>query len=231
MNEESMSMGKRFLGVLYAPQQTFKSIGEDPRIMIPALLVIALSAVLTVLIIPETQEVTRLLLQKDPKATADLIETSVRWTGISAILGIVLGMPLLWLIQAGLLSLYNQLSIGQATFKQLFAVSVFSSVPSVIGTMISVGLVKAMGAKSLLSVKTSLGLLLPPGQDSGLLFNFLNSLNLFTIWALILLSIGGGIVMQKEGKKVGIYLFTLWLVFILALSIVNTRFGTGAPSL
>lgn len=231
MNEESMSMGRRFLGVLLSPARTFRAIGEDPRSLIPAVVLIVLTAALITLIIPETRELTRLLGQKNPQMTADMVEKSVQWAGIGAILGTVIGMPILWLIQAGLLALYNQLSIGQATFKQLYAISVFSSVPSLINSIITVGLTKAMGAKSMLSIKTSLALLLPPGQDSGFLFNFLNSINIFTIWALILLSIGGGIVMEKEGKKVGIYIFALWLAFILVSSILSTKFGAGASTL
>lgn|GEM_PF-394145 len=231
VNEESMSMGKRFMGVLVAPVKAFQAIGEDPRLLVPALVFIVVSALLTALIIPETQELTRMLLQKNPQMTADMIEKSVKWAGIGAVLAAIFGMPVLWLIQAGLLALYNQLSIGQATFKQLFAVAIFSTMPSLINSVLVAGLTKAMGAKSMLSIKTSLALLLPPGQDSGFLFNLLNSANLFTIWALALLSIGGGVVMGKEGKKVGIYIFALWLIFILVSSILSTKFGAGAPSL
>lgn len=231
MNEESMSMGRRFLGVLLSPVRTFNAIAEDPRSLVPAVVLIVLTVALTSLIIPESKELTRLLLQNNPQMTADMVEKSVQWAGIGAILGTVIGMPILWLIQAGLLALYNQLSIGQATFKQLFAISVFSSVPSLINSIITVGLTKVMGAKSMLTIKTSLALLLPPGQDSGFLFTFLNSINIFTIWALVLLSIGGGIVMEKEGKKVGIYIFALWLAFILVSSILSAKFGAGTPAL
>jgi len=231
VNEESMSMGKRFVGVLISPVRTFKAIGDDPRILIPAVVFIVVAALLVTLVIPETREVTRLLLQKNPQMTADMIEKSVKWAGIGAVIGAVVGMPILWAIQAGLLALFNQLSIGQATFKQLLAVAIFSSMPSLINSVVTTGLTKTMGAKSMLSIKTSLALLLPPGQDSGFLFNFLNSANLFTIWALVLLSIGGGVVMNKEGKKVGIYIFALWLAFILVSSIISTKFGTGTPKI
>lgn len=226
-----MSMGNRFVGVLFAPVKTFKAIGEDPRILVPAVVFVVAVALLTALIIPETQELTRMIMQKNPQVTADMIEKSVKWAGIGAIVGAVVGMPILWLIQAGLLALFNQLSIGQATFKQLFAVAIFSSMPSLINSIVTAGLTKAMGAKSMLSIKTSLALLLPPSQDSGFLFNFLNSANLFTIWALVLLSIGGGVVMNKEGKKVGIYVIAFWLVFILASSILSTKYGGGTPKL
>jgi len=231
VNEDSMSMGKRFAGVVFSPVKTFKAIGEDPRILVPAIVIIVISALLTAFIIPETQELTKLLLQKNPEMTPDMIEQSVKWAGIGAVFSAILGMPIIWLIQAGLLALYNQLSIGQATFKQLFTVAIFSSIPSLINSVIVVGLTKAMGAKSMLSIKTSLALLLPPGQDSGFLYNFLNSANLFTIWALLLLSIGGGVMMNKDGKKVGIYIFALWLVYILVSSIFATKFGTGTPAL
>lgn len=231
VNEESMSMGKRFLGVLVSPGKTFKAIGEDPRILIPGIIFIVISALLTALIIPETQELTKMLMQKNPQMTPDMIEKSVKWAGIGAVFSAIFGIPIIWLIQAGLLALYNQLSIGQATFKQLFAVAIFSSIPSLINSVLVVGLTKVMGAKSMLSIKTSLALLLPPGQDSGFLYNFLNAANLFTIWVLVLISIGGGVMMNKDAKKVGIYIFALWLAFILISSIFATKFGTGAPTL
>lgn len=227
MNEESMSMGKKFLGVLVSPVKTFKAIAVDPRMLIPAIIIIALSALVTAIIVPETQELTRTLLQKNPQMTADMIEKSVKWAGIGAVIGVIFITPLMWLIQSALLALFNQLSIGQATFKQLFAVSVFSSVPSIIGSILKSGLIKTMGAQSITSIKTSLALILPSNTNSGFLFTFLNAIDLFTVWALILLSIGGGIAMNKDSKKVGIYIFALWLVFILATSFLGAKYGTG----
>ncbi|WP_054698023.1 YIP1 family protein [Syntrophomonas palmitatica] len=229
MSEEiSMSMGQRFWSIIVSPVKTFKSIGENPQILFPALIMIVLYTLTIVLILPETKEFTREMLMKNPNFTPEMLEAGLKSVVITAVIGALLVPPLIWLVQAVVLVIFNQFSIGQANFKQLYAVSIFAWLPVIIGAIVKSVMVKFMGMKAITSIKTSLALVLPSDTNSGYLFNALNSVDLFVVWGLILLSLGGAVVMNKDSKKVGLYIFGLWVLYTAVKVVVATKFAPAA---
>lgn len=223
MEERPMGIGQKLWGVLVAPGETFKAIGEDPKILIPALILIGINLVLALVVFPETKE----MLLSTYKNMSNLpegidINKLVSQAQIGVIAATVFLPPLTWLIQAALLALFNAFSVGQAKFKQLYAVAVFAYTPAMVGGILQTILVKIMGAESITKIKLSLGLLLPPDITSGFWYNLLNTMNIFTIWGLILLVIGAAIVIGKDAKKIGAFLGLLWLAYICVMSYVAT---------
>ncbi len=217
-----MSIGQKLWGVLVSPGEAFKAIGEDPKVLIPALLFIGLNLLMVLLILPETKEILLSTYKSVELPAGTDINKLVSQGTIMAIVASAVAPPLMWLIEAALLALFNAFSVGQAKFKQLFAVAVYAYVPAMIGAVIQTGLVKAMGADAISKIKLSMALVLPPDMSSGFLYNFLNMMNIFTIWGLILLIIGGAIVMAKDSKKVAVYLGGLWLVYTGIMAYVAT---------
>lgn len=226
MDEQNLSTVRKLWGVFVNPGPTFKLIGEDPRITAPALLVIALNVALAVLILPETIAYTKSMLESTGQSlSAELLNTTLTWTKISVIVGAALAPPLVWLVQAILLWLVKQFTVGEATFKQLYAVAFFAWLPPFLGGTIKSVLVKISGFDIIMSIKTSLAIFLPPSIESGFWYLMLTMMDFFTIWGLILLSLGGAVVMNKEFKKTAPVIFGIWLIYIVVVAYFSSKFG------
>jgi hypothetical protein len=131
-----------------------------------------------------------------------------------------LGTPLVWLVQAAVLALYNQFSVGEARFKQLFAVAIFSGIPSIIKAVISTGLIKTMGFKAALQVSTSLALFMGTANQTSYLYRLMGQIELFSIWGLILLILGGSLAMKKKIGGLAIYGGTIWLLYVVVMALL-----------
>ena len=160
--------------------------------------------------------------------TAEQVQAALKWTGILAVIGSAVVPPLTWLIQAALLALFNQFSLGAAKFKQLFAVAFYAWIPAFLGGLIKSAFMAVMGVKKAMAFSTSLALILPRSVDSGFWYIFLSKIDFFSIWSLILLVLGGSVAMQKDGKKLALYIFGIWLIFIVVTALLGAKSGTAA---
>jgi len=147
MEEKQITLLQRFGGVIVQPVKTFQEICKDPRVLIPIIAVLAINLLLTIWLLPQLKEFTEEAMKQAGTLTADQIKAALKWTGISALIGAVAAPPLVWLIQAALLALFNQFSLGQAKFKQLFAVAFYAYIPAFIGSVIKTVLMAVMGIK------------------------------------------------------------------------------------
>lgn len=220
-----MSLSQRIWGVIVEPVKTFQAVREDPRGLIPILIVLGINLLLTVVFLPQIKEVAAEALKQAPNMTPEQISAALKWTGISAMIGAVVAPPLIWLVQAALLSLFNQVSIGEANFKQLYVVAFFAWIPAFIGGLIKSALMAMMGVKKAMAVSTSLALLLPKSTDPGFLYILLSKMDFFNIWSLVLLVLGGAVAMNKDSKKVALYIFGLWLIYIVLTAFFGAKSG------
>jgi len=219
MEETRMPLTQRFWKVLAAPGEAFQAIAEDPRSLWPALIFIAISLLLTILILPETRQYSAEVMAASG-LTQDQVSMAMKIVVPSALLGAVVAMPVMWLIQAALLAIYNQFSVGEASFKQLFAVAVFAGVPSIIKSVISTGLIKAVGFKAAMEFNTSVALFTGTAGQEGFLNRFLGQIELFSIWGLVLLILGGSIAMKKKPGGLAIYGGVVWLIYAVAMALL-----------
>ncbi len=225
MEESSMSWPRRCWGVIIEPVKTFQAIREDPRGLIPILVILGINLLLAITVLPQIKEMSAEAMRQAPNLTPEQITAAVKWTGISVMIAAVALPPLMWLIQAALLSLFNQVSLGEANFKQLYIISFFAWIPAFIGGLIKSALMVTMGVKKAMAVSTSLALILPRSTDSGFLFMLLSKVDLFNVWSLILLIIGGSVAMKQDGKKLAFYIFGLWLIYIILTAFFTAKTG------
>jgi len=229
VEDQNLNAGRKLWGVIVNPAPTFRLIGEDTRILAPALLVIAVNVLLAWLIIPETIAYTKSALESTGETIpTEMLNATLTWTKVSVIAGSALMPPLIWLVQAVLLWLVKQFTVGEATFKQLYAVSFFAWIPPFLGGVIKSVLVKIGGFDLMMSVKTSLALFLPPSIESGFWFVLLTMMDFFTLWGLVLLSLGGAVVMKKEFRNTAPYVFGIWLAYIVVVAYFSSKFGNLA---
>lgn len=224
MENSPMNVGQRLWKVIVSPSRAFQAVKEEPGFLIPAALFLVIMIAATVLTGPETRQYTVELMTKQGVPSSQ-IDASLKMLLPMAVIGVLISYPILWLLQAVVLLIFNQIALGEGKFKQFFAVAVFSSVPTVIHQIIASGLIKGMGMKAALQVNTSLALIL--GSDSQtFLYRFLAYFDLFTIWGLVLLALGGSIVMNKNIRGLGLYILVLWIVLAVGMALLGGLFPT-----
>ena len=82
--------------------------------------------------------------------------------------------------------------------------------------------------ESFTAAKTSLGLLLPESMEEGFLYSFLDSIDIFTIWIIILIGIGITAVTKFSLKKSVYPVFGMFIVFkILTVTVSSALQGIG----
>lgn len=223
-----MSLPQRLWGIIIEPVKTLQDVCKDPRILIPAAAVLVINLVLTIWFLPQIKEIAGEAMNQAQTMSAEQVQAALKWTGIAALIGSVAVPPFTWLIQAALLALFNQFSLGAARFKQLFAVAFYAWIPSFLGGLIKSAFMAVVGVKKAMAFSTSLALLLPRSVDSGFWYILLSKVDFFSIWSLILLVLGGSVAMQKDGKKLALYIFGIWLVFIILTALLGAKSGAVA---
>ncbi|MEN6389445.1 MAG: YIP1 family protein [Syntrophomonas sp.] len=226
MENPQMNVGQRLWNVIVSPSRAFRAIKEEPGFLIPAVLFLVIIVASTILTGPETRQYTVELLTKQGTSQSQ-IDAGLKMMLPMAVIGVIITYPILWLLQAVVLLIYNQIALGEGKFKQFFAVAIFSSVPTVIHQIIASGLIKGLGMKAAMQVNTSLAVLL--GSDNQtFLHRLLANFDLFTIWGLALLALGGAITMNKGVKGIGLYILALWIVLAVGMALLGGLFPTPA---
>ena len=220
--EPSLNELQRMVGMIVSPGQTLADIKERPRFFWMMLLLTAFATLVTVITLPELIEYTRTMLNSQfvGDLTPEMIDSAVNMTSTGAIVVVILGMPLACLIMAVVLAVYNLLAGGMASFKQLFALAVYTHMPNIFAQIISIVTIKTMGYEGSLQVNTSPALLLG-AENEGFWFLFLSQFGLFSIWSFVLLVMGGAFMMKKNAFWLGFVLIILWC----ALSAVMAAMG------
>lgn len=225
-----MNMWQRMAGVLVTgPRAAFEDIAAKPYFAGMLIFNIAATLLLTLPMLPKIQEFTLLMMQKNlkqhsvPGDAAAALNMAASGAVVATLAGALLGPVVMWLITAALLKLFNSFAGEKAAFKQLFAVSVYAYLPVLLAAMIQTGLIMVTPAANMIKVSTGLSLLLPP-DATGPLAGIAGQIDPFSIWNVYLLSLGGAVAMNTRVKKVAIYMYSLWLVYVIITGLIaSTR--------
>jgi hypothetical protein len=99
-------------------------------------------------------------------------------------------------------------------FRKMFAFSMYSMLVWVLGGLIKAPLVLAKGSAD---VRTSLAILVPSKPLLSPLVMFLNSIDIFAVWALVTLCFGYGVLSGLGIKKASGIVVGLWAVLIVII--------------
>jgi hypothetical protein len=223
-----LNFWQRLWGVIASPGTAFQDIAQKPTFWGILLVQLLIGGFLAWLTSPKLQEYTRITLEKTGQSQSmppEMLQLTLQTIPIQAVIAAVILPVILWLIEAGLIKLYAQFTLGAGTFRQLFAAAVWAGIPTLIGGIVQTIMVMMTTAENLVYVQTSLALLLPKTQTESFLYLFLSQIDFFTVWSLILLAIGAGAVLQQKPRKVGTYLVILWLLLVIGISSLGSYYG------
>lgn len=212
---------QRIVMVFVAPGELFNRLKDNPKVLGAFLLVLLLTGAATSLLLPEAMVRESITAGLSADATAEQVESMqgvadffASPPGRALSMGINMAViSIFFTIFVGLIMLvFNVLLGGEARFKQLFSFASHSSLISSIGALVTVPL---KIAKADARAGLNLGLLSP--VDSGFLFNFLTGLDIFAIWATIVLGIG--LNRLYPNRSTGGILVILFIIFALLIAV------------
>jgi hypothetical protein len=215
---------QRIIGVLFSPDSTFASIARRPDWVLPLVLLMVFSLVSGIVIAQHVDfgAAAREAMEQNKNASPEQIDKAVRisssigkvFTYLSPVL-VVIGL----LVIAGICLLAFRLFGGEGDFKQAFSVTCYASIPNIIKSIVMVaiilmrgGIVPAQGLATV--VRSNLGFL-ADYKTNPMAFALLSSLDIFSVWYLILLIIGFAYVARVTKAKSAVIIISLWIVALL----------------
>ena len=224
----SGSLPGRLFGIFYSPGDTFGEIVQYPNFLAPLLLTVLASIAVTETILKEIGVERILLTQLAHSArassmTPDQLEQVVRQSaGVTKMMmhGSFIMVPLGIAIVAAIgLAVVNLIHGRNISFRTAFSVTCYANLVNVLGLLMALPVViwgepEQFNPQSF--IPSNLGFFLTPTGNSKFLMSLAGSVDLLTIWYVILLGIGFSASTDRKLGATGIslYLFGLWGVWI-----------------
>lgn len=223
-NTDTLSLGQRLSRIFTSPSSVFMDLQRNHNWLAALLIISGISLAATLPLISKIKEYGILQLQQIPDNPAfsnpETLNMAVTITVIGTIVLTMLAPLLFALITALLLKLFNAFAGDKVQYRKLFAVCVYAYLPLLLSSLITLGIGLTTPVESFGNVSTSLNIFFPP--DTYTFPAMLAAqINPFILWSLYLTALGGAILMKSEVKKVGIYVFLVWLIYALGTSYYN----------
>jgi len=219
----------RVLSVLFTPGETFESIGERPTWVVPLLVLLLLGGAVGFLVQVKTDpeeavraQMSKMKVEVPPEQVDKMIrDAENRTTGKKLALtavGVVVSTAVYFLV-AFLFWASFRLFGSEIDYLRSLAVTVHGYMPLAVAALLNLPLMLARDTISF-EEATSGGVLLSslaalaPEDASSVLKAFLNSLDLFSIWAMVLLALGYRIVARVSTAVSAGIVVLLWLIYV-----------------
>lgn len=228
-----LSQIERVTNVFTAPSKTFEDVRRGNKSWwMPFLIVSIVGYILFAAVYAKVgiQQVVDNQVRMDPKAEermakipADQQAVANKFSvGITE--GVFIGMPVIVLLSGAVISLImwptiNFVFAGKATYGSVFVVWVFSTLPSVVKTLLGTVVIFAGVAPESFNIKnfapTNLGAFMNPLETNKALYTLATSLDLVSVWSMVVFSIGLAIVAGVKRNSGYIAVFGWWIITIL----------------
>jgi len=214
---------ERIAGVLFAPAETFRDIARKPDIVVPLLVLLVLGFVAAVILVPRMDfdaMVREQMAQSGRQMSdADMERAAKMGAGFGKMMAYaspVLSVAI-WAIIAGVLLLAHRLMGGEGNYMQAFSTTLYAWIPNAISGVILTIVAAAKGSVNPATMNTlvkSNPAFLVDMADHPVLFALLGSLDVFSIWVLILLIIGFSTLSRMSRAKSAAIIISLWLITV-----------------
>jgi hypothetical protein len=217
---------QRIVGALFAPAETFEDIARKPDVLAPLIFLILIGYASTIAIMPIMDWEAVVAQQADQMRARqpNLSDAEVdRMANMTRSMGQVMGYvgPILgaiwWLIIAGVMLIAFRLFGGEGNFKQAFSATLYSWMPLTILSIVTTIVARARGSfdptQAATIVKSNPAFLIDM-KEQPVLFSLLSSIDLFTIWTVVLLIFGFAALSRLSRAKAAAIVISLWIVTI-----------------
>lgn len=211
-----LNVFQRVAGAIFSPERLMNDLEQKPRVLLGIILNVLTPAILMYGTFPMFKEYLRTTMEMTAANTAqqmtpELLDQVVNISAISTPImgGIMAGG--MFLIQALVIWLVTKIFKGQASYKQILSVMGYSSVISVLGTIVTVAVIYITGTYTDVTY-TSLASLLPEIKGS-FIYGVAKVVEVFYIWQLVVNAIGIAIVSKMDKKKAYLIMVLVLIVY------------------
>jgi hypothetical protein len=227
--EQTRGGASKVLNIFFEPKKVFESLKIKPTWLVPFIIVALLgmgSFYFTFPYIMDQQverimENERIPEQQKERIVEDLKEKAhpPLWQMAIAPAG---SLVVLVVVAAVLFFVFNVLLGGDSTFRRIFSVYCYSSLIAIPAVIVKFPLIMT---KRTLDIQTSLAVLLSPDSKGTFVHSVLSSFDIFTIWQVILVSLGLGVMYKYSTQKALTTVVIIWIIWIFAKSGLSSIFG------
>jgi Yip1-like protein len=230
---------KRLAGIFWEPKPVFEDLSGRPRWWVPLILltVLALTYIGTFsrvvgwdTFIRHQYETNPRLQELSSDQRAQAMEMQMKIGSRFAYVGGALGMTVTCLAIAGiLLGMFNLLGGASLKYKQAFSITCYSFLPTALSTILSliVMLFKNPEEFDLQNpLVLNVGAFLDPSTTPKGLHSLASSLDLFSIWVILLLALGMSVAARRVSyAKSLIFVLVPWALYVAVKSGWAAMFG------
>ena len=206
----------RMIRTFTAPGQTFASVRERMTWQdwfAPTLVAVVAGIVAGMLALPEAMEAGSEMMQEEgmtEEQRAAMEQMKAAAPAMTLVSVPIVSFLMLFLLGGVLLLLGNPILGGEANYGQMLAVTAYASLVKVIQTIVTVPILLATGSL----VVFGPGLLLPEEMLATFAGRLLSGVDIFTLWQVLLMAVGTGVMAGCSTRKALFPLLILWAVWI-----------------
>lgn len=221
---ENSSVG-RMMSVLTAPAKTFRSIAERPTAWVAILILVIISTGISVVVTSKVdgEAMVRAQLEKSGQEMSDeqaeqavAFGSKMKWLGPAAVLVLA---PIVMLVFSAIILVAFKVQGSEIDFKRSLSVYTYSSMPAVVKGLLTVPValsrdeVSAEAAQAGTLLMSNLAFLAP--DDAGpAVVAALGSADVFSVWMIVLLSMGYSIVGKVSKPTATATVVALWILAV-----------------
>ena len=225
-----MNEPARIFGVFYEPGKVFADVAERPRWLVPIVISILLGLTLTYAISSHIgwEQTIRQTLANNPR-TADLpseqrelaISRGAKFASVAGWVGAIIGPPFVALIVAGILTgIFNGLLGTELKFMQMFSITAYAFLVRGVYTLL-LALIVYLKPPEEFNIQVSPfspAAYMNAKENPKWLMSLAGSLDLFTLWTIVLLAIGFSVAAKKLSFSKALTTIAIpWLIVVVAL--------------
>lgn len=216
---------ERMIGVLFSPSSAFEDINRKPDWLVPMILILLVALATTYVFLSQVDmlELVKAQIEKSgrPLPPDEALQGSLKFSTIISYGAVLAGVPISYLVLGGILLVVFGFLLGaETTFKKVYCANVYASVPSLVKGLIAIPILFVKQPTEFGNpadiVQSNLGVLFDPTQKA--LHALGKSIDVFTIWYLLVLAIG--LVKVSKGltfQKALTTLVVLWALVVIAV--------------
>lgn len=217
---------QRVYSAIFSPEKLMLDLAQKPRILFVLILTLIVPAATIFAAYPMYKEFLRSTVENtyanmNIQMAPEQIEQAVN---VGAISGIVMGAisaAAIWFLEALILWIIIKVFKGQGTYKHYLSVTGYTAVISLISGIVFVITAQITGTYTEVSF-TSLAALLPDMKGS-FLYGAAKSLDVFSVWQLVLVAIGIETVGKLSKKKAYLIVACILIVFMVFTGVTEVR--------
>lgn len=240
---------QRLGGTLFSPGETFEDINRKPTWIAPMLIAILMVLANTLFfqwrVNPDWDQImiseTRKRVQKSGQTVSEdqirqQAAIGATFAKFAPLLGVIF-TPIIYVVLAGIFALGLMFIQAKTTFKKVLSVVAWSSAATgIVGLLVTVAVLLVRDPAEIRNLNPSeFGSIVPSNigaflssDTAAAIRSIASSIDVFTLWWLILLSIGFAAIAGSRkitSSKTGAMVFGFWLVFVLLKVGWATAFG------